>query len=99
MRSPLARLIRRLRLSRRQLSLPVKRLPPPARLSDAITSEELALLDADPALKATGAAARAKLEQMIDEGYLPPRKGRAKRSQSARLARSPAARRPRASRR
>ena len=82
----LARLIRSLRLSKRQLSLPPRELEavllerlrrraakrlPPSRLSCVVTAEELALLDADPEFKAAGEIARAKLEQMIDEGCIP----------------------------
>jgi len=86
----LARLIRSLRLSRRQLSLPpreleavllerlqrraVRRLPP----LKWIAHEDLAAVAAAPALKAAGEVARAKFVQMIEEGYV-PRRGRAAR--------------------
>lgn len=73
MSSSLARLVRSLRLSRRQLALP------PLRPSQMVTPEQLAQLDADPRLKAAGEIARAKLMRIAAEGYLKPKRERQRR--------------------
>jgi hypothetical protein len=46
---------------------------PQRRLWYAIASADLAALDANPALKAAGG--RATFMRMVDEGYVPPRRG------------------------